>query len=150
MPTNQASRINERDDEVSRTEDPPDIPASQPSDESQLVEPSLFEKIILIITNANRVKRRLNEDKRSRRDDPEQEGSVSADEEEDTVPDRLAFDLMAETLHMETMRTPAVPAQPTADLPSTHISTQQETLAIHDPVEPARLANEPNPPGTVN
>jgi len=74
MPTNQASRINERDDKVSRTEDPPDIPASQPSDESQLVEPSLFKKIILIITNANRVKRRLNEDKRSRRDDPETGG----------------------------------------------------------------------------
>jgi len=41
--------------------------------------------------------------------DPEREGSVSADEEEDTVPDRLAFDLMAETLRLETMRTPAVP-----------------------------------------
>lgn len=118
------------DDEVIGTEDPVDIPAAHPSDESQLVEPSLFEKIVLIITNANRVKRRLNEDKQSRCDDPEQEGSVSSDEEEDTVPNQLAFDLMAETPCLESMRTPSVPAQPTADFLTTHIGTQPDTSAV--------------------
>ena len=62
--------------------------------------------------NANRVKRHLNKDKQTRCKDPDHEGSVSSDEEEDVVPDHIAFDLMAETLCSDSTRTHEDPSQP--------------------------------------
>ena len=96
------------------------------------------------------MKRRLNEDKQSRHDDPDREGSVSSDEEEDTVPDYLAFNAMAEMLCSESMRTPGIPTQPSGDLPTMHISTQPDPLTALDGDDCASLANEPLPPRTAN
>ena len=76
MPIREAERISERDNEADGTGDLPDIPLMQPLDNPQPTEPTLFEKLVLVITNANRVKRRLNEDKQSRHDNPEREGSL--------------------------------------------------------------------------
>ena len=53
LPTHQAGQIGERDNEADRSEDLLDIPLVQPSDRPQLAEPSLFKKIVLIITNTN-------------------------------------------------------------------------------------------------
>ena len=126
MLTHEAEQIGERVNEADGTGDLLDIPLTQPLNESQLTEPSLFEKLVLVITNTNRVKRRLNEDKQSRRDDPDREGSVSSEEEEDTIHDCLAFDAMAEMLHSESMRTPGISNHPPVDLLGTHIGTQPD------------------------
>ena len=126
MPIREAERIGKRDDEADGTGDLLDIPLTQPLNDPQPTEPILFEKLVLVITNANRVKRRLNKDKQSRRDDPKREGSVSSDEEEDTVPDHLAFDAMAETLCSESMRTPGMSNHPSVDLLGMHIGTQPD------------------------
>ena len=92
----------------------------------------------------------MNKEKQSKRDDPDREGSVSSDKEEDTVPDHLAFDVMAEILHSESMRTPGVSNQLSTDLPTTHIPTQPDAPTAPDGDNPTSPMNKPDPPKTTN
>ena len=45
--------------------EPLNDPADEPSTQDNIAEPSLFEKSVLIVTNANRVKKQLNEEKQN-------------------------------------------------------------------------------------
>ena len=53
MPIHEAERIGERDNEADGTGDLPDIPLTQPLNNPQPTEPTLIEKLVLVITNAN-------------------------------------------------------------------------------------------------
>ena len=128
-----------------------DIPTTQPSNDSQ-PETSLYEKIVLIIMNANRVNRDLNEDKQTRHNNPEWEGSVSSDEEGDTVPDWVAFNLMpmAETLCSESLRTHECKGNPLSHFPFTPSGPPHpphpEPFRCHTPTSkpfPNRLEGHP-------
>ena len=112
----------------------PDDPLDDPSANHDAAEPSLFEKFVQIVTNANRVKKRLNEDKQNRREDPDHNESVSSDKEDDVVPDQLMFDHMAESLWSD-MRENNLPFEPPLE---PHIPTRS-----NEPVA-ARPTNRDN------
>jgi len=51
------------------------------------------------MNNSNRIKRQINLDKQACREDPDYISMVSADEEEDLVPDLLSFEMHTHALH---------------------------------------------------
>ena len=66
-PTNPTDPDGESRNENSRPVELPDLddPLDDPSTNRDAAEPSLFKKFVQIVTNANRVKKRLNEDKQN-------------------------------------------------------------------------------------
>ena len=51
--------------ENSQPTEPLNDPADKPSTQDNIAEPFLFENFVLIVTNANRVKKQLNEEKQN-------------------------------------------------------------------------------------
>ena len=120
------------EDKVTQPDEPSNNQTMPSISQLHSADPSLFEKFILIISNVNRVKKHLNDNKQLQHDNPTHEDSVSLDEEEDTAPDCLAFDLLAEILHTEVREPDEL--QP----PSPHTSTQPAPSA---PLIPGNNAN---------
>jgi len=54
---------------------------------------TLYEKFVLLVNNSNRIKICINLNKKVLREDPDYISVVSADEEEDFMPDLLSFEM---------------------------------------------------------